>query len=95
MLLFLYTKESFMLDGLIIELTKKGILVDEKQAKLGKGSKYARKNHNKRKLSDDNVRAIRRMVKKGHSYFAISKRFEVNATSIKQIAEGITYKDVI
>ena len=82
-------------DELKGELLRSGIMVDAKQAKITNIKKHARKNHNKKKLNDDDVRAIRIMLKKGHSYSLISKKYGVNPTTISQIAKNITYKYVI
>ena len=96
MLLFIYIKgEIHMIDELAEELLRSGIMVDAEQAKITNIKKHARKNHNKKKLSDDDVRAIRRMLKKGHSYSLISKKYRVHPTTILQIAKNITYKYVI
>ena len=82
-------------DELKGELLRSGIMVDAKQAIITNIKKPARKNHNKKKLNDDDVRAIRRMLKKGHSYSLISKKYGVNPTTVSQIAKNITYKYVI
>lgn len=84
-----------MIDEIIETLKKNGVKVNVRECRLPVTSTKARKNHNKRKLSDDNVREIRNLIKKKNSYSTIARRFGVNPTVISQIEKGLSYKYVI
>jgi hypothetical protein len=49
----------------------------------------------KRKLTEENVKEIRKMIAENYSYKQISEKFGVTKTTIQQIKEGKSYKWVL
>ena len=86
-----------MIEDIIKELKDKGVDVDVRECKLpDKISKQkTRKNHNKRKLTDEQARYIRMEYRRGKSYHRLAVKFGVNATTIKQIVEYKSYKKAL
>lgn len=74
-----------------------GDAADNMADKMAKGRHRAGmlgKRSHRARFSDDEVRAIRREYANGATYYAISKRYSVHDSTIRQILSGITYRYV-
>ena len=86
-----------MIEDIIKELKDKGVDVGVRECILPEkiSKKKTRKNHNKRKLTDEQARYIRMEYRRGKSYYRLAIKFGVNSTIIKQIVEYKSYKKAL
>lgn len=71
-----------------------GTAKDNMLDKISKNRQMHGRNHYCVKLTEDDVRSIRKLINTGESHFSVSKKFNVNSGTIQNISVGRTWKHI-